>query len=105
MARRLGRAAWAVYAAGEYLSRHGTPAPRGRLEGHHVLGFGDELRGDVEPRLRRLSPGVIGHHDIWLVVHPDLRTSARVRAVMDFLIALLARERPLLTGRLGRARR
>ena len=57
------------------------------------------LFGDVQPGLRRLLPGVIGHHDVWLVVHPDVKTSARVRAVMDYFIALIQKEAPLLAGR------
>ncbi|PWC36354.1 LysR family transcriptional regulator [Azospirillum sp. TSO35-2] len=34
--------------------------------------------------------------DLWLLVHPDLRRSARVRAVMDALVAIITAERPLL---------
>jgi DNA-binding transcriptional LysR family regulator len=63
------------------------------------------LFGDLQPDLRRLLPGVVGHHDVWLVVHPDIRTSARVRAVIDFLTALLKKEAPLLEGRAERRRR
>jgi len=59
--------------------------------------------GDVHPQLRRLFPRTIGHHDIWLVVHPDVRTSARVRAVMDHLTELVAEQAPLLSGRTSRA--
>jgi DNA-binding transcriptional LysR family regulator len=55
--------------------------------------------GDVERGLVRLPPGVIGHHDIWLVVHPDVRGSARVRAVMDSLVELIEAQSPLLAGK------
>jgi DNA-binding transcriptional LysR family regulator len=58
--------------------------------------------GDVEPSLRRVLPGIIDHHDIWLVVHPDVRTSARVRVVMEYLTKLVRREAALLGGRRGR---
>jgi DNA-binding transcriptional LysR family regulator len=61
--------------------------------------------GDREATLRRLSPGLIGHHDIWLVVHPDLHESARVRAVLDFLTRLIQEETPLLSGKLARNKR
>jgi DNA-binding transcriptional LysR family regulator len=53
---------------------------------------------DREPSLHRARPGIIGHHDLWLVVHPDLRSSARVRAVMDYLSELVLAEAPLLRG-------
>jgi DNA-binding transcriptional LysR family regulator len=56
------------------------------------------IAGDVEPSLRRLS-GVIGHHGIWLVVHPNVRHSARVRAAMSFLSEIVKDEAELLSGR------
>ncbi|HET6146920.1 MAG TPA: LysR family transcriptional regulator [Polyangia bacterium] len=149
VARRLGQAAWALYGSEPYVGRFGLPGPRTQLEGHAVIGFGDELRGtagarwlaengargrvvlrsdsllsqaaavaaglgicplpclfgDPHPHLRRLLPGIVGHHDIWLVVHPDVRTSARVRVVMDYLAALIKKETPLLSGRLSRPKR
>jgi len=63
------------------------------------------LFGDTQPHLRRLPPGIVGHHDIWLVVHPDVRTSARVRLVMDYLTALIQEEAALLSGRPSRNKR
>ena len=60
---------------------------------------------DEQPALRRLPPGIVGHHDIWLVVHPDVRSSARVRAVMDELGKIVEREAALLGGRRGRTAR
>ena len=53
--------------------------------------------GDRDPRLQRLSP-VVGHHDIWLVVHPDVRDSARVRAVLGFLTTLITDQSARLSG-------
>jgi DNA-binding transcriptional LysR family regulator len=44
---------------------------------------------DSEPALRRVSD-VIDRNDCWLVVHPDLRQLARVRAVMDVLDEVIA---------------
>jgi len=35
----------------------------------------------------------------WLLVHRDLRALPRVRAVMDAVIDLFHRERPMLEGR------
>jgi DNA-binding transcriptional LysR family regulator len=62
------------------------------------------LYGDAEPRVLRLPSGVIGEHDIWLVVHPELKGSARVRAVIDYLKELVQREAPLLSGARPRVR-
>jgi DNA-binding transcriptional LysR family regulator len=53
---------------------------------------------DSEPRLRRLTARVLGSRDIFLVVHPDLARVARVRAVMDFVVDLFARDTVLWSG-------
>jgi DNA-binding transcriptional LysR family regulator len=142
VARRLGHAAWSVYASSSYLARHGKPSVRGRLRGHLVVGLDPELRGTVgarwlaqqgnladvpltcnsllsqaaavvaglglsplpclfgdrEASLARVVPRTIGHHELWLVVHPDVRTSARVRAVMDYVTELVLSEAALLSG-------
>jgi hypothetical protein len=37
--------------------------------------------------------------ELWLLTHPDLRRTARVRAFMDTLAQSLRRERHLLEGR------
>ena len=54
--------------------------------------------GDVEPALRRVMPDILGAREVWLVVHPDLAKVARVRVVMDFLVALFERDRDLWAG-------
>jgi len=46
----------------------------------------------------------LGHHDLFLVVHPDLKSNARVRAVMEFLTELILSEAALLSGNLGALR-
>lgn len=56
--------------------------------------------GDAERSLCRLG-NVLGHHDIWLVVHPDLKASARVRAVLEYLSELVHGQSGLLAGKLG----
>lgn len=61
------------------------------------------LFGDVQTSLQRVIPGVIGHHDVWLVVHPDVKRSAKVRVVMDELTRLVKDEAPLLAGRSTRS--
>jgi DNA-binding transcriptional LysR family regulator len=55
--------------------------------------------GDPDPQLQRLGdvlPEVFAEQ--WLLVHRDLRALPRVRAVMDAVIVLFQRERPLLEG-------
>lgn len=150
IAKRLGRAGWAVYVAKRYVQQHGVPDARRGFEGHALVALADELRGTVgaswmaenagrarvalcsnsllsqaeavvsglgfsalpcvfgdrEARLLRIAPGVIGHHDIWRVVHPDVQRSARVRAVLAFLTRVIAAHAELLTGaRSSRPRR
>lgn len=54
------------------------------------------------PALVRLAPpSTVDFADIWLVVHPDLRGNARVRAVMDWLAEAVAREKGVLEGDIG----
>lgn len=50
------------------------------------------------PSLRRLVPAVLGTSEIWTGVHEDLKDVPRVRAVLDFIHALLQRERALFAG-------
>jgi DNA-binding transcriptional LysR family regulator len=55
---------------------------------------------DGDPRLRRIGPPlkeVVAEQ--WLLVHRDLRTLPRVRAVMDAIIRLFHEERALFEGR------
>ncbi|TMJ30999.1 MAG: LysR family transcriptional regulator [Alphaproteobacteria bacterium] len=55
--------------------------------------------GDPDRQLHRIGsvlPEVFA--DQWLLVHRDLRALPRVRAVMDAMIVLFQRERPLLEG-------
>ena len=58
---------------------------------------------DQDPRLRRVGnvlPEITTEQ--WLLVHRDLRALPRVRAVMDALVELFQRHRPVLEGH-GRA--
>jgi DNA-binding transcriptional LysR family regulator len=62
--------------------------------------------GDGDPGLRRLGPVLDGvAADQWLLVHRDLRTLPRVRAVMDALVTLFQEEKAAIEGRSGRAAR
>lgn len=63
--------------------------------------------GTTDPQLRPVPVELPApDRDIWLLVHPDLRRAPRVRAAMDFLVALFARDRRLLEqGGAGRGAR
>ncbi len=57
---------------------------------------------DREPDLRRLPPGEPGGHmDIWVLTHPDLKNTQRVRSFMEFLARVMGRRRDLMEGRCG----
>jgi DNA-binding transcriptional LysR family regulator len=54
---------------------------------------------DVRPSLVRLSPPEPRFAaNLWLLTHPDLRHSARVRVFLDFLAAEIAKRRKLIEG-------
>lgn len=56
--------------------------------------------GDRDPELVRVQPP-LAEMDValWLLIHPDLRRVARIRAFVDFMVAELERLRPLIEGR------
>jgi len=55
--------------------------------------------GDRDPELRRLGAPVAMNQP-WLLVHADLRRSARVRALCDFLAPPIQAARARLEGEL-----
>jgi DNA-binding transcriptional LysR family regulator len=52
---------------------------------------------EAHPELVRLSDP-LDWSELWLVVHPDVRRAARVRAVMDYLIEVVDRSSTALRG-------
>jgi DNA-binding transcriptional LysR family regulator len=55
--------------------------------------------GDARPGLVRLGPPVPEFSaDLWLLTHPDLRHSPRVRVFLDFLAAEVAKQRKFIEG-------
>jgi len=59
--------------------------------------------GDAEPRVVRATEPIEAlTMDLWLLTHPDLRHTARVKALMSFLHAAFIEERTLYEG--GRPR-
>ncbi|MDF2618813.1 MAG: transcriptional regulator, LysR family [Xanthobacteraceae bacterium] len=60
------------------------------------------LIGDARPSLVRLGPPNDDYAaDLWLLTHPDLRHSPRVRAFLDFLAGEIARHRRFIEGQTG----
>ncbi len=55
---------------------------------------------DSEPGLLRLYPdsAPIGGHGLWLLAHPDLRSSARVRAFLEMATSALLADRAAFEG-------
>lgn len=57
--------------------------------------------GDASPNLTRLAPPDPAYEsDLWLLTHPDLRHTPRVRALMDHLAEGILAKRDLIEGRL-----
>jgi DNA-binding transcriptional LysR family regulator len=55
--------------------------------------------GDVIPELRRVGPYLELSGWIWVLSHPAMRGSARIRKFVGFMTELLARDRDLIEGR------
>ncbi len=73
------------------------------LHGAARLGLGVALLpcivGDRDPELARLEGPQPVNHELWLLVHGDLRRTPRVRAVIEWVDQLVERARPALSGR------
>jgi DNA-binding transcriptional LysR family regulator len=91
--------------------RRNVPAENVRYRANTVLGLAEAIEaglgighlpcfvGDVRPGLVRLAPpDPTFAADLWLLTHPDLRQSPRVRAFLDVMAGELAGVRPLLEG-------
>ena len=53
---------------------------------------------ETEPTLRRLANEVLATRAIWLVFHPDVAQIKRVRTVIDFVSAVVARDATMFRG-------
>jgi len=57
------------------------------------------FRGDTQPGLVRVTAPIEAlSMELWVLTHPDLRYTARVRALMNFLFEALRKKRELLAG-------
>ncbi|ORE91096.1 LysR family transcriptional regulator [Stappia sp. 22II-S9-Z10] len=58
--------------------------------------------GEMDRELIRLLPGEVDlARDWWLTVHQDLQSVPRIRAVIDFIVASMRRDRAVLRRRGG----
>jgi len=94
---------------GLWIQRH-VPAERIVMRGNSIAAVVSAAAAGVgiaalpcfaaahEPSLIRLHDALICSRTILVVVHPDLIKVARVRATVDFLNAMFARDAPLWSG-------
>ncbi len=55
--------------------------------------------GETAPGIARLGPPIAElESELWLLTHPDLRNTARVRAFLDFCSTEMAKRREILEG-------
>ena len=54
--------------------------------------------GDPDPGVRRVIPELVAENQLWMLIHADLRRSARVRALMDFVVPRIIAERACYEG-------
>ena len=62
------------------------------------VGLVPRFVGEGDPALLRLDGPVPAHHEMWLLVHGELRRTPRVAAVIDWLDEVVAAV-PALSGR------
>lgn len=99
-----------MLSAVRYLARHVAPE-RVVYRLNTVLGLAEAVEagigvgflpcfiGDTRPALRRLGePDPDLAADLWLLTHPDMRHTPRVRLFLDFLALELGRLKPLVEG-------
>ena len=74
-------------------------AMQAAVQAHLGVAYMPCYLGDSDPKLRRLKLNLTElEHGIWILNHPDLRTTARVRACREFIIDALEAQRPLIMG-------
>ncbi len=99
---------FATFKAVKFIQEHVAPE-RVAYKVNTVLGLAEAIEhglgighlpcfiGDARPGLVRLgSPSPDFAADLWLLTHPDLRHSPRVRVFLDFLAAGIAKQRKII---------
>ena len=57
------------------------------------------ILGDREPGLIRIIHAPVElNFSLWILIHPDLRNTARIKALMTFLLGELEKEKPAIEG-------
>ena len=60
--------------------------------------------GDADPLLERYCEPEVQHDlGLWILLHPDLKRTARVMAFRDYMIKSIQQKRDLFEGRLADA--
>ncbi|WP_108788071.1 LysR substrate-binding domain-containing protein [Erythrobacter sp. Alg231-14] len=68
------------------------------------LSRGACFMADPEPSLTRLTQSPpVPQQDIWVLTHPDLRNTPRIRLLMDFIAQAMTKKRGLVLGEWGAA--
>lgn len=94
----------------KYFTRHGANASvvarvdsqlllRAALRAGVGIGILECYLADGDKELVRVWPETILKDPWWLVVHKDLRSAARIHAVIDFLVKLASANHASLTGK------
>jgi DNA-binding transcriptional LysR family regulator len=98
----LGAARWQQEHHGDApvaLTVNSVPAMHGVVCAAGVRGMLPCFVGDPDPNVERIRPPVPeAASALWLLVHPDLRGAARVRAVLDHLWDAMRSAAPLFEG-------
>jgi DNA-binding transcriptional LysR family regulator len=68
------------------------------LKASGAQGFLPCLVGDEDLELRRIGEPIETKDRLWLLIHTDLRRSARVRALLDFVVPRLMAQKNLFEG-------
>jgi len=68
------------------------------LKNSAAQGFLPCFVGDLDPELRRAGEPFDAKHQLWLLIHADLKRSARVRALLDFVVPRLLAQKNLFRG-------
>ncbi len=83
------------------LTVNSVPAMRALLDAGGLQGMLPAFSGDASPHLRRRC-APIDAGSLWVLIHPDLRATARVRAFVDFITERLRAELPAIAGQTPR---
>ena len=82
----------------EVLHVQGVAGMLAALKASGAQGFLPCFVGDQYTELRRIAEPIEKKDRLWLLIHADLRRSARVRALLDFIVPRLMAQKHLFEG-------